>query len=197
VPIAGTPAQAYLAMRGLPGAASEALRFHPRCPHPSGARLPALVGLIRDARTGAPQAIQRIAIRADGSGKAGIVPEKPTLGPVAGGAIVLAAPRGGAPLVIGEGVETAISAGRLIGAPAWAAVSAGNLACLPLPPDVRNIIIAADNDPPGQRAAWTAARRWRAEGRDVRVALPDRADQDFNDVLAMRARAAPEAAHAA
>jgi phage/plasmid primase-like uncharacterized protein len=192
-PIAGTPAEHYLWSRGLDGVASEALRFHPRCPHPSGARLPALLALVRDALTGAPQAIHRTYL--DGARKARVEPQKATLGPVAGGAVMLDAPRAGAPLVIGEGIESSLSAAALIGGAAWSAVSAGNLARLPLPPDVRSIVVAADADAPGERAAWTAARRWRAEGRAVKVALPDASGADFNDI--MRARAAREAAHAA
>jgi hypothetical protein len=39
-----------------------------------------------------------------------------------------------------------------------------------------------------------ALARWRAEGRVVKVALPDASGADFNDLL--RARAAREAAHA-
>ena len=72
--------------------------------------------------------------------------------------------------------------------PAWAAVSAGNMArTLALPKSVRSVVIAADADPPGRRAADDAAARWRAEGRLVKIALPDRSGFDFNDIL-MEAR---------
>ena len=62
----------------------------------------------------------------DGSGKADVEPVKATLGPVWGGAVRLDQLAG--ELVIGEGIETAASAGRLLHLPAWSAVSAGNLA---------------------------------------------------------------------
>ena len=53
------------------------------------------------------------------------------------------------PLVIGEGIESSASAGRLMGLPAWAAVSAGNLAKgLVLPSEARRVVIAADPDDP-------------------------------------------------
>jgi putative DNA primase/helicase len=55
-----------------------------------------------------------------------------------------------------------------------------------LPPEVRTVTIAADNDPSGRRAAREAAARWRAEGRTVRVAMPDKPGADFNDVLRER-----------
>jgi len=97
-------------------------------------------------------------------------------------------------VAIGEGVESSLSAGRLIGLPAWAAISASNLASgLVLPPEVRAVVIATDHDPldkkgrrPGQSAARVAAARWQAEGRRVRIALPDREGIDFNDVLVER-----------
>ena len=106
-------------------------------------------------------------------------------GPLAGGAIRLypIAPE----LVIAEGIETAASAGRLMGLPAWVAVAAGNLQrTLALPPEVRSVVVAGDPDPAGRTAAEGAARRRRAEGRRVRIAMPDTPPQDFNDVLASR-----------
>jgi hypothetical protein len=90
--------------------------------------------------------------------------------------------------VIGEGIETSASAGLLLGLPAWAAVSAGNLATgLVLPTSVRRIIIASDHDPAGQEAARAAWQRWRAEGHAVRIAVPDEPRQDFNDLLRQQA----------
>jgi phage/plasmid primase-like uncharacterized protein len=195
VPLPGTIGEAYLAARGLPDFASPALRHHPACPHPCGAKLPALVALVADATTGAPRAIHRTYLRQDGAGKAAVEPQKATLGPVAGGVVMLDAPRAGTQLVVAEGIETAASAGLLIGAPAWSAVSAGNLAALDLPAGVARVVVAADPDGPGQRAAWQAAERWRAEGRQVRVATPDDPADDFNDLL--RRRAARERGHGA
>ena len=88
--------------------------------------------------------------------------------------------------MIGEGIETSASAGRLMNLPAWAAISAGNLAKgLVLPPDAGRVVIAADPDEPGRVAARDAWIRWRAEGREVRIATPD-GDGDFNDLLRTR-----------
>lgn len=64
-----------------------------------------------------------------------------------------------------------------------------------LPDAVRAVTIAADADAVGQREAQVAARRWRAEGRTVRIASPDSAGQDFNDLLQNRARRAAGVAH--
>ncbi len=86
-------------------------------------------------------------------------------------------------LVVAEGAETAASAGVLMGLPAWAALSAGNMAKgLALPPEARRVVIAADPDAPGRIAARDAWLRWTTEGREVRIATPDGAG-DFNDLI--------------
>eukprot|EP01037_Dinobryon_pediforme_P005931 gene5931-6001_t len=180
--VTGTLAATYLIARALPTmAASAALRFAPSCRHPETADHPAMLALVRDA-AGRPVAIHRTYLRHDGQGKADVTPPKASLGPVWGGAIRLDPLA--AELVIGEGIETAAAAGVLIGLPAWAALSAGNLATgLILPPEVRTVVIAADRDAHGEAAANAAARRWQTEGRRVRIARPDRDGVDFNDIL--------------
>jgi putative DNA primase/helicase len=45
-PVSGTIAAQYLLSRGIVLPSLPALRFHPRCPHPSGANLPAMIGLV-------------------------------------------------------------------------------------------------------------------------------------------------------
>ena len=72
--------------------------------------------------------------------------------------------------------------------PGWSAVFAGGLKTIELPPDVRRIIIAADNDVSGagQRNALAAYDRWTAEGRSVRIKTPPDIGDDFNDVLIKR-----------
>jgi hypothetical protein len=87
--------------------------------------------------------------------------------------------------------ETAL-AGMQATAPAgWAALSTSGLVALRLPPIVCTIVILADNDRhgAGERAARTAAQRWLAEGRRVRIALPPEPGTDMADVLAGRAYA--------
>jgi putative DNA primase/helicase len=182
-PAGGTPAALYLARRALPDlAASTALRWRPDVAHPSGGggRHAAMVALVTDV-DGNPQAVHRTYLTRDGR-KADLTPVKASKGPVAGGAIRLHPVA--AEMVVAEGIETAAAAGVLMGLPAWAAVAAGNLErTMMLPPEVRSVIIAGDPDPPGRAAAEGAARRWRAEGRRVRIAMPDTPPQDFNDLL--------------
>ena len=186
-PHRGTPVDRYLAARGLAGVQSMELRFHHAVHHPGGDKLPAMVAAVRHPMTRELLAVHRTYLRADGSGKALVEPAKASLGPVAGGAVLLEQPRGSQALVIGEGIETSLSAARLIGGFAWCAVSAGNLARLDLPPlpACAEVVVAADPDAPGQRDAVTAARRWHAEGRRVRIATPD-TPADFNDMIRAR-----------
>jgi putative DNA primase/helicase len=183
----GTLGEVYLAARGLPGEASTALRYHPALRHPNATgTFPALVALIRSTTTGEPVAVHRTYLRPDGSGKANVDPAKATKGPMAGGAIMLHDQVGGAPLVIGEGIESSLSAGRLLSATAWAGIAAGNLKSIIPPGGPSEIVLAADPDPVGQREAWAAADRWSSLVRRVRVATPDDPTGDFNDVLLRR-----------
>ena len=178
----GTPADSYLTGRALPGlAASAALRFRGDCHHPEAGRLPAMVAQVVDV-SGVFLAVHRTFLRGDGTGKADVQPQRASLGSLWGGATRLDILND--ELVVAEGIETAASAGRLLGLPAWAAISAGNLAQgLVLPPNVRTVVIAADADDPGERAARQAALRWEREGRIVRIARPNACGSDFNDVL--------------
>ena len=67
------------------------------------------------------------------------------------------------------------------------------MAALVLPPLplAATVVILADNDAngAGERAAHTAAQRWLAEGRRVRIAMPPDPGTDFNDVLRGHGRA--------
>jgi len=200
--VEGTLAEAYLRARGVQQAWSAfpepevgpQLRFHPRARHPEVDGLfPALLALVRRATDGEAVAIHRTYLRPDGSGKADLEPAKASFGPSAGGVIMLHAAPATGPLLLAEGIETALSASALLRAPAWACIAAGNLERLELPATARALIIAGDADAPGRRAAWTAARRWEAEGRRVRVALPDKPDTDFNDILRRQRANAAEA----
>ena len=181
------PAGRYLSRRYLAHlVGSPALRYRGDAWHPEGGRYPALVAVVQDV-AGNPVACHRTYLTRGGR-KAAAEPAKASKGPVWAGAIRLypAAPE----MVIGEGIETAASAGVLLGLPAWAGICAGNMAkAMQLPPEVRSVVIAADRDAAGTRAAQDAAARWRAEGRRVRIAWPDEAGADFNDILCRRMEA--------
>lgn len=188
----GTIVEAYLHGRGvaLPPAGAAAIRFAPSLNHgPSGGVWPAMVALATDAATGKPVAIHRTYLRQDGCGKAPIAPAKMTLGPCKGGVVRLVDDAEVEQrLAVAEGIETALTAIRC-GFPTWAALSAGNMAALPVFRGV-DLAIIADNDASGtgQRAAATLARRWAAEGGGLAaIILPPNTGEDWND----RGRPAP------
>jgi putative DNA primase/helicase len=69
---------------------------------------------------------------------------------------------------------------------AWAALSTSGMRGLDLPKNIRNVIVLADGDEPGEAAARDCAWRWKREGRRVRIARPPQG-MDFNDMLVGRA----------
>ena len=105
-------------------------------------------------------------------------------GLVAGGFIPLAESDPDGPLLVGEGVETVLSAMQVADLPGIAARSAGNMAKIDLPPSSEIIILAdRDENGTGLKSAKEAARRWTSAGRVVRIALPPKGCSDFNDAL--------------
>lgn len=183
-PITGTIAADYLNSRGCTIPASRYLRFHPSCRHLDGSTWPALVCAFSFG-SGVPAdheitGVHRTYLLADGLAKAPVNPVKAMIGPCAGGAVRLAAPR--QKMVVAEGLENGIAVMMATNLPTWCAMSAGNLANVLLPPIAADIIIAADADTAGIDAAKAAEERWVAEGRRVRVALPP-IGMDFADLL--------------
>lgn len=194
---ADTIARRYLASRGMVlDQWPASLRFHPRCPRPKDdagnflTRLPAMVGLVEHVERGAV-AVHCTYLRPDGSGKADIERPKTIFGPAAGGAVRCAMLRAGQWLGVAEGIETALSVAVACSMPAWAALSAGGIKNLMLPPEATHVVICADRDASGtgEGAADGAAARWLAEGRRVRIAIPLEPGADFNDVLTGRTAA--------
>jgi DNA primase len=182
LPAPRSPIETYLRSRGLRLPPAPVLRWAPRCwNRETGRELPAMLARV-DGASGAFVGVHRTWLRADGSGKAELEQPKCSLGPIKGGAIRLAP--AGPVLAIAEGIENALSA-LAAGYAAWSAMSAGGLAGVVLPPIIEAVLIAADHDAngAGQRAARTAAERWRREGRRVRIALPARVGDDLNDML--------------
>jgi putative DNA primase/helicase len=86
-------------------------------------------------------------------------------------------------LLIAEGVETALSVFEAIGASTWAALSAGNMASITIPPQVQVVVVCADNDDPGLKAGTALAERVAKMGKTALLAVPEHQGDDFNDVL--------------
>ena len=88
-------------------------------------------------------------------------------------------------LVVGEGIETALSA-RLLGirGPAWALGSAGQIKKLPVLGQVHRLTLLEEMHDGGAsaRAVLACGTRWQAAGRSVHVIRP-RVGSDLNDQL--------------
>jgi len=169
-----------LARAGVGLAIPPSIRFHPRLRHPSGAYLPAMVAAIED-RNGTLVGVHRTFLRPDGAGKAKVEPQKMALGRLKGCAVHLTA---GAPeLALCEGIETGLSILQATGRHVWCALGTSNLGQIDLPACVRELVIAADNDEPGLKAAHAAADAYRANGYSVRIVSPRTRRADWNDLL--------------
>jgi putative DNA primase/helicase len=179
-PAGGTLVETYLSSRGLLLSPPATLRFHAGLRHPSGGNWPAMVALVTRGTDDVPVAVLRTFVARDGSGKAPVEPTRMMLGPCRGGAVRLGSPA--ELLMVGEGIETCLASMQATGTPTWAALSTSGLRALELPVGVRNVIVLADGDDPGEAAAQDSARRWKREGRGVRIARPPQG-MDFNDLL--------------
>ncbi len=179
-PIPGTLAETYLRGRGITCDLPDRLRYQMACWHPSAKRLPAMVAMVEG---GEGFAVHRTYLAADGKGKAKVDPAKAMLGAVTGGAVRLTCGRG--PLVVAEGIETALSlASSLLRGPAtvWAALSTSGMIGLALPREPGRLTIASDGDAPGRDAAHELAERAHALGWQVSL-LPAPDGRDWNDIL--------------
>ncbi len=180
------PGKAYFLHRCITGPIPPSIRFQPSLIYPgSNISLPGLVAAVsgNDRKV---TAIQRIFLRLDGKGKAGVRLPKMTRGPMGDGAVRLAP--AGEVLGLAEGLETALSASELHGnVPVWAALGS-RLDAVAVPDIVKHLIIYADNDEPGQRAAERAAAKRRAIGRRVEILSPANDLNDWNDVAQAAAK---------
>jgi len=179
-PATATLVQTYLAARGITLPLPDALRFHFCLKHPAGEEWPVMVALVTHGVDATPLAIHRTFLARDGSDKAPVEPQKMMLGPCHGGVVRLA--DANEVLMVGEGIETCLSAMQASGHPAWAALSTAGLRALDLPEGVRDVIVLADSDSTGEAAARDCAWRWKRQGRRVRIARPPQG-MDFNDML--------------
>ncbi|MCA8927612.1 MAG: toprim domain-containing protein [Alphaproteobacteria bacterium] len=183
-PIHGTLGERYLRTRGIDCELPGTLRYLSACWHtPSKMCWPAVVALVQG---GDGFAVHRIYLDRDGTGKApvGSNDQKRALGPVRGGAVRLTVGRG--PLVIAEGIETALSAipGGFVEPDAriWAAISSSNMKQVKLPRTPGRLVVALDRDQAGRRAAYALADRAHGWAWEVTLLQPP-AGSDFNDLL--------------
>jgi len=179
----------YLRSRGLSGTVPPVLRLHPALGYYSDddppkklGTYPAMVAKVQDA-AGLSVALHRTYLDPDGPGKADVPKPKKAQGPTAAAAVRLAEPVD--VLAVTEGIETGIAVLEATGTPTYAALSAGGLEDVQVPPRVKRVELWADRDETatGQKAAAEAAARLWSEGREVVVLLPPQVGRDWLDVF--------------
>jgi putative DNA primase/helicase len=185
----GTAVGRYLRYRGilLTDGEARSLRFFPALWHwPTQSRWPTMLARVSLA-TGADLGTHQTFLRPDGSGKAPLG-EKARLfaagGSTVGGGVWFGKPDPTREFIVGEGIESTLSAMRIFGAASGcAALSESGVRRLILPAEARKVRVFADNDELGQgvAAAREAARQWRAEGRAVAASMASEVGQDAND----------------
>jgi putative DNA primase/helicase len=160
----------------------QTLRFHPACPLRKDLRAPCMIALVRDICSDAPVAVHRTALTT----------ERPpqrigrlSFGPTGGGAIKLS-PHDAvhAGLLIGEGIETVLSASRQFQfRSVWSVIDKNGIAKVPVVPGIECITVAVDNDASGdgQRAASECVSRQVKAGVECITVKPN-LTKDFNDV---------------
>ena len=183
---ANTPVETYLRARGVQGDIPSTIRYSPSAKHAlTDTYWPCMIAIVTRWPAKKLVAISRTYLAHDGSGKAPIDQNKMMLSSVVGGAVRLTPIGKSNTLIVGEGIETMLSFVEFYSEHAiWAVLSASNYQKLILPelPLVSTIIIAADGDERGIRAAKHAAEKWVEEGRVVKIAIPP-LNTDFNDLL--------------
>jgi putative DNA primase/helicase len=191
---ADDPVTLYLHQRGiaLPVADIPAvLRYHAHLiyRHEDGQRTyhPAMLARVDNA-SGQGVSIHRTYLA--GNGHKAALPTIKKLMP----AVLPGATRGGAirlypageTLAVTEGIETAPAVRLATGLPTWAAICAGGMTRLVVPPEVSLVIICADHDVAGLDAARALARRLLAEWRRVKIVTPNTPGADWADIQEVR-----------
>ena len=154
------------------------------------------MALVTDPETGEAINLHRTWLRADGSGKAPTgTPRRLLKGHPALGVIRLwpddETTMG---LVIGEGIETCLTAAKAGIAPCWAAMTAGNVARFSVLPGLEGITVLVDHDRPDRRGRQAGIQsgvvlveRYAAAGfhtdRDVVIFLPGGEGLDVADLV--------------
>lgn len=186
-PIGDTLAQRYLRARGITDlSGTGALRFHPHCFYrpeddeaPEREAWPALISAVTDL-DGVVTGAHRTWLDPSSIDKAPVASPRRALGQLLGHGVrfgiatdVLAA---------GEGIETMLSLRQVLSTlPAVAALSAAHLGALLLPPTLRRLYIAREQDDAGRSAADTLAARAYEAG--LEPLMLDAQLGDFNDHL--------------
>ncbi len=180
---AGDPVATYLKRRTGVLTVPPDIRYHPSLYYEPGVEYHGMLAIMRGP-DGKGVSVHRTYLTEDGE-KANVEkPRKIMSGmPISGSAVRLSAIQ--SRIGIAEGIETAMSAGKIYGMPVWAATSAILLEQFTPPDGVDSVIIFGDNDSnfTGQAAAYSLAKRLSIVGLSVSVRIPEDVDRDWADCI--------------
>ena len=184
-PIARTLVETYLRNRGITALHEDgALRFHPRCYYRPDEDAPtetwpAMIARVTDL-DGRMTGAHRTWLDPSGRGKAPIDTPRRAMGDLLGNAVRFGVAND--VLAAGEGIETMLSLRCVLPTlPMAAALSANHLAAMLLPPTLRRLYIARDDDAAGDAAVTALTERAEAAGIET-IAWSPRLG-DFNEDL--------------
>jgi hypothetical protein len=189
--ITGSPAERYLAQRGLMST-SDQLRYLGRTPlGPRGAVefLPAMLAAVTTDM--GVVALHRTFVDAVGGKLAGFERPKRALGSFGCGAVRLALPVQGR-LGLAEGIESALSATQLFNIPCWATLGNERFGLVSIPESVRELYLFIDNDAGGTLAEERALKAYAAPNRVIHSRAPAPPGFDWNDELKSRLSRKPD-----
>lgn len=186
----------YLHSRGIDVPVPRSLRLHPNFKYfdwnQSGdyVELGCYPAMIAKVWLGSGMAGLHVTYLAkDGSGKADIPAQRKmhSCSPLFGQAHISLLPFNswpGTTLLVGEGIETCLSAYELTKKPVWCAMSARGLENIKIPESILKVQILADNDSSGAGllVAENLQARLEKDGKIVNIAIPDNIG-DWNDYL--------------
>ena len=175
----------YLPERNISIPAPPSLRGHAALLHaPTKLYWPGLVAAVQ-APTREIIAIHRTFLTSDWRRKAPVERCKMALGALGSGAVRLGP--AGEEVGLAEGIETGLSAMQLFGIPVWCSLGSERLHKIGLPPEVRHVVLFADNGEAGRKAAMRAVRTYTGQRRKVTLRFPPSEFKDFNNLLQARA----------
>ena len=176
----GTLAEAYLKFhRGLSlseDVAGAVIQFHGSLWFDRETRLPGMVCLFRNIQTNEACGIHRTFL--DRSTAAKI--DRKMFGTAKGAAIKFDAAMPDSPLIVGEGIETALSAREAGFGRTWAIGSSGAIRALPVV-NVCELTLLQENDPTSRSHSVACAKRYLAAGKPVTI-VRAKVGNDLNDV---------------
>jgi len=180
--ISDSPAERYLAQRGLQHASDQFryLKSTPLGPRGAVQFLPAMLAAVTTDM--GIIAVHRTFLDLPSGKLAGFERPKRALGSLGCGAVRLAPPVQEC-LGLAEGIESALSAMQLFGIPCWATLGNERFGLVAIPESVRELYLFIDNDAGGALAEERALKTYTAPNRLIHSRAPAAPGFDWNDEL--------------